>query len=67
MEFWMGAIVIVWTFVGLMFLATGVLSIWWQLTNFNWFKYLNGMDKKDEEQAMSLSSFAVKTYYIMKE
>jgi hypothetical protein len=49
MEFWMGAIVIVWTFVGLMFLATGVLSIWWQLTNFNWFKYLNGMDKKDEE------------------
>ena len=44
MEFWGMALMVVWTFVGIMFLGSGALYMYWMLKNFNWMDCLKGMD-----------------------
>ena len=48
MNFWVMALCVIWTFVGIMFLATGVLSMWWMTKSFSWINYLKE-DMKEEE------------------
>ena len=48
-EFWKMALMVVWTFVGIMFLGSGVLSLWWMFKCFNWRNCLEEIDIEIKE------------------
>lgn len=50
MEFLILVLCIIWVLVGIMFLATGVLSMWWMVKSFNWFNYLTEDVKSESEE-----------------
>ena len=49
MEFWRMALMVVWTFVGIMFLGSGVLSLVWMAKSFNWMDCLKEIDTEIKE------------------
>lgn len=49
MEWIMTTLMVVWTFVGIMFLGTGVLSLWWMFKCFNWRNCLKEIDIEIKE------------------
>ena len=49
MEFWKMTLMVVWTFVGIMFLGSGVLSLWWMFKSFSWMDCLKEIDIEIKE------------------
>ena len=49
MEFWKIALMVVWTFVGIMFLGTGILNLWWMGRSFSWMDCLKEIDTEIKE------------------
>ena len=49
MEWIMTTLMVVWTFVGIMFLGTGVLSLWWMFKSFSWMDCLKDIEVEIKE------------------
>ena len=49
MEFWKMTLMVVWTFVGIMFLGTGIVNIWWMAKSFNWMDCLKEIETEIKE------------------
>ena len=49
MEWIMTTLMVVWTFVGIMFLGTGILSLWWMFKSFSWMDCLKDIETEIKE------------------